>query len=75
MYKFKQDVNIDFRDRKLASETIGVNYNSLCMIMRGKLECSKMLAYCITKNLYREAEISDFFELSREGNTNEERND
>ena len=71
MYTFRQDVNIDFRDRKLASEQIGVNYNTLGMIMRGKLSCSKTLAYCITKFLFEEAEIDDFFERVREESKDE----
>lgn len=62
MYKFKQDLNIDFRDRKKASEQIGVHVNTVGLIIRGKLACSKMTAYCITKLLYSEAEIEDFFE-------------
>lgn len=73
MYTFRQDVNIDFRDRKLASKQIGINYNTLGMIMRGKLACSKVLAYCITKFLYSEAEISNFFvEVKEENNGTEE---
>ena len=61
MYTFREDINIDFKDRKKASEQIGINYNTLGMIMRGKLACSKVLAYCITKFLYSEAEIDNFF--------------
>lgn len=71
MFLFRQDVNIDFRDRKLASEQIGCNYNTLGMIMRGKLACSKVMAYCITKFLYSNAEIDDFFERVREETDNE----
>lgn len=71
MFLFRQDVNIDFRDRKSASEQIGCNYNTLGMIMRGKLACSKVMAYCITKFLYKEAEITDFFEEVKEENINE----
>lgn len=71
MYLFRQDVNIDFKDRKLASEKIGINYNTLGMILRGKLKCSKVIAYCITKYLYQEAEIEDFFERVKEETENE----
>lgn len=63
MYQFKVDLNLDFRDRKKASEQIGINANTLGMILRGKLNCSKMIAYCITKLIYEEAEIEDFFFL------------
>lgn len=61
MYKFRQDINIDFRDRKKASEQIGIHFNTVGLIIRGKLACSKSVAYCMTKLLYSEAEIEDFF--------------
>lgn len=66
MYRFKVDTNLDFRDRNLASEKIGINRNTLGMILRGQLTCSKMTAYCITKLFYENAEIEDFFEITRE---------
>lgn len=61
MYKFKEELNLDFRDRNKASEQIGISPNTLGLILRGKLNCSKMTAYCITKLLFMEAEIDDFF--------------
>lgn len=61
MYKFKEELNLDFRDRKKASEQIGINANTLGLILRGQLTCSRMTAYCITKLIYEEAEIDDFF--------------
>lgn len=73
MYKFRQDVNVDFRDRQKASEDIGIARNTLGLIIRGQLACSKMTAYCITKLLYKEAEIEDFFErVEKEERTDEE---
>lgn len=67
MYKFKSDLNLDFRDRKLASKKIGIHQNTLGMILRGTLTCSKQTAYLITKLLYKEAEIEDFFEMAKKG--------
>lgn len=61
MYKFKEELNLDFRNRKKASEQIGINANTLGLILRGQLTCSKMVAYCITKLIYDDAEIEDFF--------------
>ena len=61
MYKFRDDINVDFKDRKKASEEIGINYNTLGMIIRGDLNCSKAIAYYITKLLYSKATIEDFF--------------
>lgn len=63
MYRFKKELNVDFRDRGLASEKLGIHRNTVGMIIRGVLPCSKQLAYCITKLLFKEAEIEDFFEL------------
>lgn len=61
MYKFRQELNLDFRDRKKAGEIIGIHYNTVGLILRGDIACSKTVAYCITKLIYKEAEIEDFF--------------
>lgn len=61
MYRFKEELNLDFRNRKQASKQIGINPNTLGMILRGQLTCSKAVAYYITKLLFKEAEIDDFF--------------
>ena len=61
MYQFKKETNVDFRSRTIASEQIGIHRNTLGLIMRGQLTCSKQVAYCITKLLFKEAEIEDFF--------------
>ena len=71
MYKFRQDINIDFRDRKKASEQIGIHFNTIGLIIRGQLACSKMVAYCMTKLLYENAEIEDFFIRVKEENKKE----
>lgn len=61
MYRFKEELNLDFRNRKQASDQIGINRNTLGLILRGQLTCSKRTAYFITKLLFKEAEIDDFF--------------
>lgn len=61
MYRFKKELNLDFRSRKKASEIIGIHQNTLGMILRGDLCCSKMTAYIITKLLNSEAEIDYYF--------------
>ena len=66
MYKFKKELNLDFRDRKKASQLIGIHFNTLGMIMRGYMSTSKKTAYLITKLLYSEAEIEDFFDRENE---------
>ena len=60
-YLFKEELNLDFRDRKKAGTEIGILPNTLGLILRGQLRCSKQTAYYITKLLYSEAEIEDFF--------------
>lgn len=66
MYIFKKDLNLDFRDRKEASRLIGIHFNTLGLILRGKIPTSKKTAYIITKLLYCEAEIEDFFDRTDE---------
>ena len=65
MYRFKKDLNLDFRNRKIASEQIGIHKNTLGMILRGDLCCSKMTAYLITKLFNSEAEIEDYFDRAK----------
>lgn len=74
-YLFKEELNLDFRDRKKAGTEIGILPNTLGLILRGQLRCSKQTAYYITKLLFKEAEIEDFFvrvEKETEENENEE---
>lgn len=61
MYKFKKDMNIKIHKTK-ASEDIGISRPYLTNILNGKINCSKFVAFCITKYLDNNAEIPDYFE-------------
>ena len=58
-----------FKDKEVAktynktqmAKVVGLNADTLRRIINGKQECSKLVAYCITKFLNSEAEIEDYF--------------
>ena len=58
-----------FKDKEMAREynktqmakVIGLNADTLRRVINGKQECSKLVAYCITKFLNSEAEIENYF--------------
>ena len=61
MYMYKMGIDIKINKAK-ASREIGCDVSWLSQVMNRRVACSKMLAYCITKYLDENAEISDFFE-------------
>jgi len=64
MYKFKEGV--DFKiNQTIASEIIGLAQPTLSNILNRKVECRKVVAFCITKYLDENAEIEDYFEKVR----------
>lgn len=66
MYIFTgQDKIKIINQSKLALE-IGVTIGYLNRILNGKIPCSKVLAYCITKALNSDAEITDYFKNSED---------
>ena len=58
-----------FRDKELAkmynktklADFIGLSPDTLRRIINGKQDCSKLVAYCITKTLNQDAEIEEYF--------------
>lgn len=64
MYKFKEGV--DFKTKQVtASEVIGIAQPTLSNILNRKVACRKVVAFCITKYLDKNAEIEDYFEKVR----------
>ena len=61
MWHFK-DKNIAklYNKAKLA-DIIGIRPETLRRIINGKQDCSKLVAYCITKTLNQDAELEDYF--------------
>lgn len=47
------------------AEYIGITVQTLSRIINGKQDCSKLVAYCITKFLNQDAEIEEYFERVR----------
>lgn len=64
MYKFKEGV--DFKiNQTIASGIIGLAQPTLSNILNRKVECRKVVAFCITKYIDENAEIEDYFEKVR----------
>jgi hypothetical protein len=66
MYRFREDVSNKLRDGQVkAGEIIGLSQPTLSNILRRKVLCRKVVAFCITKYIDPEAEIEDYFERVR----------
>jgi hypothetical protein len=65
-YLMKEDksdkIKEKFKCNRLA-EKVGITNSYLSLVMNRKKSCSKILAYCITKAVNSNAEISDYFDL------------
>lgn len=65
MYKFKNEKKKEIVSKyKLTymAETIGITLSYLSKVINGKLLCSKMTSYCITKVADPEKEIDYYFQ-------------
>ena len=63
MYRFRSDIEVRINKTK-ASEIIGIDRSYLTQITNRKTKCSKVVAYCITKYLDKDAEILDYFVIA-----------
>ena len=61
MYTFKNKETTKTFNKTLMTKIVGLNPDTLRRIINGKQECSKLVAYCITKFLNNEAEIDEYF--------------
>lgn len=62
MYLFRdKNVAITYNKVQMA-KVVGLNPDTLRRVINGKQNCSKLVAYCITKFLNSEAEIIDYFD-------------
>lgn len=61
MYIFNIKLGKPRINQTIASKIIGIAPPTLSKILNGKMACRKVVAYCITKYLDSEAEISDYF--------------
>lgn len=61
MWQFKDKNTAKMYNKEEMAKVIGIHPVTLRRIVNGKQLCSKLVAYCITKFLNKEAEISDYF--------------
>ena len=61
MWTFKDKEVAKTYNKAQMAKVIGLNPDTLRRVINGKQECSKLVAYCITKFLNYEAEIEDYF--------------
>lgn len=61
MYTFKDKNVAKMFNKTQMAKVIGLNPDTLRRVINGKQECSKLVAYCITKFLDDEAKIEDYF--------------
>lgn len=62
MYRFKDKEIMEIYNKEKVANVIGIAPHTLRMIVLGKQLCSKLVAYCITKFLSNDKEISDYFD-------------
>ena len=61
MYTFKDKEQAKEYNKTKMAEIVGLNADTLRRIINGKQECSKLVAYCITKFLNEDAKIEEYF--------------
>ena len=61
MYIFKDKETARMFNKTQMAKVIGLNPDTLRRVINGKQECSKLVAYCVTKFLNYESEIEDYF--------------
>lgn len=66
MWKFKDKEVAKMYNKVQMANVIGLNPDTLRRVINGKQECSKLVAYCITKFLNSEMPIENYFEKKGE---------
>ena len=61
MWTFKDKEVAKTYNKEQMAKVIGLSPDTVRRVINGKQECSKLVAYCITKFLNYEAEIEDYF--------------
>lgn len=61
MYKFKNKTLASMYNKEQMAKIIGLNADTIRRVINGKQQCSKLVAYCITKFLNSDSEIEDYF--------------
>lgn len=66
MYIMRDDI-VDVYNQTAIARVVGASYETINRIFKRKQKCSKMMAYCICKAIYKGAEVEDFFEYAKKG--------
>ena len=61
MYYFNALDKIKFINKSQLANDIGCSASYLNQVLNQRITCSKLLAYCITKKLDKDAEVADYF--------------
>ena len=61
MYTFKDKETFKKYNKTQSAKLIGLDPATLSRVINGKQECSKLVAYCITKFINADADIEDYF--------------
>lgn len=62
MYLIKQQEKLNIINQSELARIVGINISTMSRIFNKKQNCSKVIAYAITKAINQNAEIEDFFE-------------
>lgn len=62
MYRLKENLELKIANKKKLAEEVGIYPETLSRIISRKQDCSKVVAYSISKHLCEDMDISDFFE-------------
>lgn len=66
MYKIREVGLLEEYNKVKVANQIGLHPDTLRKVLNGKIVCSKLVAYCITKFINSDAEIEDYFKREDE---------
>lgn len=66
MYEIKDTTIGKLYNKETMAKIVGLNPATLRRVFNKKQQCSKLVAYCITKFIDKDAEITDYFEKKGE---------
>lgn len=67
MYRFKDKEAFKMYNKIQAAKVIGLHVDTLRRVLNGTQDCTKLVAYAITKFLSSKAEIKDYFDYIEKG--------
>ena len=65
MWRFKDKEVAKIYNKKQMADIIGIRPETLRRVINGTQDCSKLVAYCITMFLSKDAKVEDYFERVR----------